>query len=360
MTKSKSVLAISVAGIGNTILFSPFLEELHKRKGEYSADIVVWNKGMADIVSDMAIAESVYVVPKGWIRRLKFILVLRRKHYDYSITAFPSNNWKYNLFAYLVGAKRRVTHGYSCCKIRSLSSLQNNRIRAVEGIHDVIQNLNLLKAFEIDIPENIVSPHLRPGGESLDFADSYLKANNLEKQLLIGIHPGAGGDWDLTRQGNAKRWPYDKFAELCREIVKTFGARIILFGGPEESDLKSEVIWKSGIPDSIFTVDGSLSQSLALISKCVIFVSNDSGLMHTAVALEVPTIGIMGPWNKYRTVPFGDGWTRVMRGSDKPYKFSYPFASTSSRITTDPDFDYFEGVTVAGILDVLKERLNTK
>ena len=119
------------------------------------------------------------------------------------------------------------------------------------------------------------------------------------------IHPGAGGalaDW----QGSAKRWPIGQFIELSRRLVGELNATVLVFGGPDEEALQETGSFDPRrSPAGLLAVNESLKHTAALIRACDLMISNDSGLMHVAAALGVPTLGIFGPTNPSRTAPYG-------------------------------------------------------
>jgi heptosyltransferase II len=116
---------------------------------------------------------------------------------------------------------------------------------------------------------------------------------------IIGIAPGA-------TFGPAKRWLPDRFAAIADRIADNFPCRIILLGGKSDHDIAEEVR-KLARTDLInLAGNTSLIEAMHLISQCRLFISNDSGLMHVAGALNIPTIAIFGSTNPATTAPLGN------------------------------------------------------
>lgn len=103
---------------------------------------------------------------------------------------------------------------------------------------------------------------------------------------VVAIHPG--GTWP------AKRWPPDLFARLIALLGGRIGARALLVMGPGEEGLVREVATRAGGNVSVLPLQPLRSLAAAL-SGCLAVVANDGGVMHMAVALERPTVGIFGP-----------------------------------------------------------------
>lgn len=124
---------------------------------------------------------------------------------------------------------------------------------------------------------------------------------DLEKEV-IAICPGA-------EFGEAKQWPAEHFAELCNQKL-TQGAQIWLFGSEKDAEMagliESKIDAKYG--DRFINLAGltSLAEAIDLISCAAVCISNDSGLMHVAAALEIPITAIYGSTSSEFTPPLTD------------------------------------------------------
>jgi heptosyltransferase-2 len=113
---------------------------------------------------------------------------------------------------------------------------------------------------------------------------------------IVGINPGA-------TYGTAKRWPRERFVELSRRLIGRYGASVLIFGGPGEARLGARIAEEVGSRCFNLCNRTSLREAMALIDRCDAFVTNDSGLMHVAAALNVPQIAIIGPTDPVATGP---------------------------------------------------------
>ena len=130
-----------------------------------------------------------------------------------------------------------------------------------------------------------------------------IAATNMAAMLVIGFNPGAA-------YGPAKRWPAEKFGQLAALIAHHHGERgclILVFGTTADTEA-ARVIKEFSIRTPHHVVDmtakTTLQQVMALIHCCNVFVTNDSGLMHVAAALEAPTVAIFGSTDHIATGPF--------------------------------------------------------
>ncbi|RZB35260.1 MAG: heptosyltransferase II [Desulfobacteraceae bacterium Eth-SRB1] len=122
---------------------------------------------------------------------------------------------------------------------------------------------------------------------------------------LAGINPSA-------TFGPAKQWFPERYAALSDKIHEVFGARILLFGGPGDRDLGIRISQNMRNPNIDLCGKTSLEEAIALINMCNLFITNDSGLMHVAAALDIPLIAIFGSTNPFTTGPKGSN-SKIVR-----------------------------------------------
>jgi heptosyltransferase II len=123
---------------------------------------------------------------------------------------------------------------------------------------------------------------------------------------VIGVSPGAA-------YGTAKRWLPERFAEAAGALADSRGASIMLFGSKSERALCEEVALRlNGRAVTNYAGETTLAQFIDLAAGCELFLTNDSGSMHIASALGVPTVAIFGATDDTATGPAGSK-ARVIR-----------------------------------------------
>lgn len=100
-----------------------------------------------------------------------------------------------------------------------------------------------------------------------------------------------------------RRWPLQKYVDLCTILSYQFEILFFVLGGQEEITLKKELAEKTKLrnPAANLTIvdKESLNETANYIQQCDLFIGNDSGLTHLAVAIETPTMAIFGPSNHF-------------------------------------------------------------
>ena len=203
---------------------------------------------------------------------------------------------------FLSGARRRI--GYASYGREIFFNVQAPSIEANQ--HFVDLTLDVMKPFGIVTKDK--TPEIYLTDDEKNRAENWLKKNGVEDKPIIGIHPGAYYE--------SQRWLPERFIELIEQLCKTGSYELILFGGPGDEMLIDRMDSMSG--EGILTyIADDLRKFAALVSCCRVFICNNSGPLHMAVALNTPTISFMGPTHKKRWMPIGN-IHKVLRIDDLP------------------------------------------
>jgi len=121
----------------------------------------------------------------------------------------------------------------------------------------------------------------------------------------IGMSPGAA-------YGSAKRWLPERFAEAANTIARETGASVAIFGSKGERELCASIAAAVTAPVRNFAGETTLAEFIDMAAACRVYLTNDSGGMHIASALGIPTVAIFGATNDVTTGPTGP-LARVVR-----------------------------------------------
>lgn len=170
------------------------------------------------------------------------------------------------------------------------------RIPAIRAVHQTSYYLEMVKA--LGCPDTGVDVGLIPKEEDRLRAASLLDGYGLGGVRLVGLAPGA-------TYGAAKKWHPERFAALADRLSETWAARVCLFGSRADRESTQAVLHNARHPVTDLAGQTGLRDAMALMARCALFVSNDSGLMHVAAALGVPTVAVFGSTNPVTTGPVG-------------------------------------------------------
>ena len=133
-----------------------------------------------------------------------------------------------------------------------------------------------------------------------------MKKPSVAPRGVIGVSPGAA-------YGGAKRWLPERFAEAAGKLARARGASIALFGSSRERDVCDQIArLLNGHQVINHAGQTTLAQFIDLAASCEIVLTNDSGAMHIASALGIPTVSIFGATDDRATGPTGPK-ARVVR-----------------------------------------------
>jgi len=173
------------------------------------------------------------------------------------------------------------------------------RTRELLHGHRIHYYQNLLGPFgkKVEIP----SPRIFLREEDRKWASRMLRELGiLEEQPLIGMNPGA-------TFGLAKCWYPDRFGELGKRLADKWQTRILLFGKEEERPIVYEILRHVGAKGIDLTGKTNLLQLAALLERCKLLVTNDTGTMHVATAVGTHVVALFGSTPSLATGPWGNG-----------------------------------------------------
>ncbi|MBW1842382.1 MAG: lipopolysaccharide heptosyltransferase II, partial [Deltaproteobacteria bacterium] len=181
------------------------------------------------------------------------------------------------------GRRLLLTHPVSCSP-------------EIKAVHQTRYYLNILTG--VGLKDGSQDLYYTVSEEQKARADDILRKHGITRENhLVGINPSA-------TFGPAKQWPPERFARLSDRLHRFEGAHIIIFGGPDDRGLGEQISWMMRHKPIDLSGRTRLGEAMALIERCRLFVTNDSGLMHVAAALNVPLIAVFGSTNSTTTGPW--------------------------------------------------------
>jgi heptosyltransferase II len=307
--KEQKILVRATNWVGDAVMSVPALQELRKRYPKAHIAILArpWVAGLygGESFCDELIAYEVPRGARGLREKWRLAGELREKRFDCAIL-FPN---AFEAAALLWLARIPVRIGYSR---DARAKLLTHRIaipRAGEiPRHQRFYYLELLKRAGI-IGEYAISDAIRLSGATLAAREGKKRfASASVHGSVIGVSPGAA-------YGGAKRWLSERFADAAVEVARERDAAIAVFGSREElpiCEVVRERVEDAGYRCLNFAGATSLPEFIELAAACDIFLTNDSGPMHIASALGVPTVAVFGATDDEATGPTG-GSSRVVR-----------------------------------------------
>jgi len=297
----RALIVHTGGGLGDVLLSGPVIDTL--KKAGYLVDFLA-RKGTAEAIRRHPNLSEVLTIdskdPSDLSQMREWSRTLRNRDYSVCLLLWSTTRWAWTL--YHTGIPTRV--GQDSRLLYSFLFTHRVKIRSERGdTHTHWTEILLDYTRELG---------LEPAPSKLNFpieASATAEAQQIIDQTdfgpldgpLIGFHSGKG--LPLT----AQRWPVSHFARLASHLQTTLGARLILTGGPGETELVASVSQGLSLPHANIAGKTSLSVLAAVAQNCDIFVCPDSGPMHLAAAVKTPVVGIYALDEDFpqRWAPFG-------------------------------------------------------
>ncbi len=293
--------------VGDAVMSIPALREIrrHFRNAHISLLVKPWVK---DVYAAVDFVDEILIYHKpgrheGWLGMRRLVADLRAKQFD--LTILLQNAMEAALITFWARIPIRI--GYARDG-RGLLLTHPIRIDPeVNKLHQAYYYLGILAGAGLmaDRPWEHADYHLDSIAvdvlpADLSAARGMLRAHGINHgDTIIGINPGAA-------YGGAKRWPAERFAAVADALSSQCAARIVIFGAPSDAQVAHEVAAKMAAKSVILAGQTTLGQLMGLLRECRLFITNDSGPMHLAAALDVPQLAIFGSTSEIATGPMSE------------------------------------------------------
>jgi len=307
------ILLLPMLGLGDAVCYLPFLHALKSRFPE--ADIVVFvASGAAGAILESNLPGVEIVVfnrsrHRNWVSMARLLFSVRERKFDVVISGAHLNSMRVPVFAFLSGSKLRIG-----AETERLSFLYNRRVQVRGDAHYFERYRMLLTGIGIKMAPQDYRPRLRPPEMAKESAERIWNQAGLSGcNKVLGFASGA----DINSRGrwkpSLKRWSIDGYAAVAKWASGQSGVQIVFLGSPEESAIAEEVAVRSGSPVINLCGKTNLGELQWLISKCAVFVANDTGSMHLAASTGTSLVALFGPTKAEAVLAAGDR-RRIVEG----------------------------------------------
>lgn len=305
MSRTRHILVRSTNWIGDAVLSVAALREL-RRVFRSDRLLLAARPWVAGLFRDQELVDEIFLLDEdysGW----RWLTRGPRADIDMAVL-FP-NAFRAALGPFLWRVPKRcgyATDGRSLL----LTDRATPRIKK-QNRHQVYYYLDLLYQTGLSeknyLADESFSPDISLGIGDGDVAAARVlleKAGGRPDRPLVGLNPGAF-------YGPAKRWFSDRYAVLADRVQEELGHQVVLFGSAEERDLAHRIESLMQTGPIILTGQTDLPTLMGALSLCRLLVTNDSGVMHLAAALQVPLVAIFGSTDEVATGPLSASSTVI-------------------------------------------------
>jgi heptosyltransferase-2 len=279
-----NILIVRTDRIGDVVLTTPAIKAL---RGAYPAAriSVLVTPATFDLVNGNPYVDEILVDDrdgrhKGLFGALLLAREIRLKHFDLAIIFHTKR--RYNLACYTAGIPCRL--GYKNNKFGFLLTHPLKDLRPSGEKHEAEYCMDVLKAIGIENADLDIFVPLQKEAEG--WMLNWMIENNLKPNEFITIHPGASDP--------AKCWPTANFALLMDRLAERYAMKIVLIGSAQTIPSAQEILRQTHKASQFLNLTGktSLAQTVSLLRRSCLLISNDSGPVHLAAGLGVSVISL--------------------------------------------------------------------
>ena len=285
------ILIIRLAPLGETVLTTPVIHALRQHfRDAYIAYMVAPTR--EDLVSANPHLNEVLTyqtsVPK-------LIYQITRRKFQMAIVLQPT--FRLVLHTFLARIPFRVGFETNAAGKRLLSlAVPNNTAQ-----HETQRYLDVVRALDIEVVAD--EPEVFVDSTSIAWVNNFLEKRKFDDgKPIVGLNPGAATQY--------RRWQASSFANLGDLLHEAYNAHIVITTGPQEGELADQVA-EQMVYSPIIVSQATPMHLAALLQRCSLYISNDTGPMHLSTAVKTPTVALFGasnltqwapPWDKHAVV----------------------------------------------------------
>jgi len=297
LEQAETILIRGTNWIGDAVMTLPAIAAIRRSFPRARISILV-KPWVADIFSFCSDVDDIilYLPHKGQYNLANVSRVskeIKKKRFDAAILL--QNAIEAAIIAFL--GRIPIRAGYNSDVRGFLLTHSVKRTRAIRRVHQVHYYLEMVRALGCIGDHKAF--HFHVADQEKILGRSLLEASGMKREGgVIGIAPGAA-------YGPAKRWFPERFAAVADRLMEEFSVDIALFGSSADKETTEAISRHARHPLIDLAGATTLKDAISVMAACRLFISNDSGLMHIAGALGVPTLAIFGSTNPMATSPIG-------------------------------------------------------
>ena len=279
-----NILIVRTDRIGDVVLTTPAIKALRRANPGARISILV-TPATYDLVNGNPYVDEIFVDDrqgqhKGLFGFWRLARELRLKQFDLAIIFHTKR--RYNLACYMARMPYRL--GFKNDKFGFLLTHPLKDIRPLGEHHEAEYCMDVLKAIGIENDDLDIFVPVQKEAEG--WMLQWMQENNLKPNEFIVIHPGASDP--------AKCWPTANFAQLMDRLAERYALKIVLIGSPQTIPTADDILRLARRQSQFLNLTGktSLAQTVGLLRRTRLLISNDSGPVHVAAGVGTSVISL--------------------------------------------------------------------
>ncbi len=294
----RNILVVNLGGIGDFLLSTPALKAFKKGFSLAKISLLIVPR-VYELAKDLPYIDNIFILRKSYrplclVKNLFTLWRLKRMRFDLALNI------------------RTLYSKIGAGKIKLLLNIINPRIKmgrdtdgrgyffdlkvpetGIGKKYEMEYNIDMIKTLGFNVEDRSIDCNISK--VHCEMIDRMLKKEDIyENDVIVGIHPGGIP---------SRRWPIESFTQVIKLILQQFDCRFIFTGDKTELRLAKKLENILQRKPVVFSGRLKIKELCALINRCNIFISNDTGPMHIAAILKTPLVAIFGPGDIVRYDP---------------------------------------------------------
>jgi heptosyltransferase-3 len=281
-TSFNKILLIQFKQLGDVLMTTPALRAFRAEFPQAHLCFLTGHEGTKILDNNPNINEIIVSAPGSIPASISELWRIRKRRFDVAVD-FESGT-RSAQFALFSGAPLRI--GF---RRRWRNWIYHRYCREDRDAYSAFGKLQFVAELGINPESYDCLPELHTTKQDKTAALEIFQKHNLSGKKVVAFSP-------VSRRPY-KRWPYENFANIAERLIRRYQASIMVFAGPGEYDTVSKFISHINPGDSVILPPAhSIGTAYELFAKCCMFVGNDNGLKHIAVAAGTPTFVIFSKY----------------------------------------------------------------
>lgn len=297
LSRVRRLLLINSTAMGDLLLSTPAIRALKETYPHWDLDLMVHPRNL-DLAAHNPRLSRLWLYPGRNLRLLRLMGEIRRQHYD-AVLILHGNDPEATLLAWSAGTPFIVGSGRSPFAFAYAATVSvNDPYR-----HAIERRLDFVRLLKADTDSREMEMFL-PESEIVRSGKLLARHFGDRVPVLMALHP--------TGSGSYKWWPLERYAALGRHLYDHYDAGLLIISGARDRPVAEALAARLPGPTLVTGGHYPLLTVAGFLKHCRLLVANDSGPMHLALALKVPTLALIGGDHPARIGPYQVDWGRAL------------------------------------------------
>ncbi len=297
----RRVLLLNATALGDLLFSTPTFRALKETYPHWQVDLLV-NPGFRDLAAHNPHLTRLWLYPgRGW-GLINLMRQVHEQHYDLAVI-LHGNDPEATLIAWAAGTPFIIGSAQSPLAFAYSATVSHPDLFE----HAIERRLAYARLLGADTPDKRLELVVPPE-EAARARDILAQHFGAIPKLVLALHP--------TGSAPYKWWPTERYAELGKYLQEHYHAALLIISGADDRPVAEALAAQLPGPSLVTGGRHSLLTVAGVLSHCRLLVANDSGPLHMALALGVPTLALLGADHPDRIGPYQVDWGTYLYGKE--------------------------------------------